>query len=294
MSVFTDYAAMLRQRQYGQGAATVPLTNPAGTVETAASPQYSGQSAVEQTGQTMPQIDTSNAIGSLASLLGPTPAEREAMIRRAQEGKAKMAVWTGLFDGLRQLGNLYETARGASPQRYTDNPYGQIEQQYQQQLQLADNMAAYQRQYAQALYNLQRQENEDRRKELLTNAQAKYYDTRDEVSRMKAENDQLSAMLKGKQVVKMPDGSLILVNKEAGTAEQIKESDPLYEEYRRSQINKNNRAGTSGGRGSSGVTTTENIYNDDGKVVKKIVTKGGSGGTKKNNAKSRVSIHNKR
>ena len=103
----------------------------------------------------VPTVDSSNAIGSLAQLLGPTPAEREAQERRAMEGKAKMAAWTGLMDGIRQLGNLYYTTQGATAQRF-DNPYQQIEQQYQQQRQLANDQNAYQRQYANTLYNLQR------------------------------------------------------------------------------------------------------------------------------------------
>ena len=41
-----------------------------------------------------------------------------------------MLAWTGLFDGLRQLGNLYFTSKGATPQQYTDKPYQQIQQNY--------------------------------------------------------------------------------------------------------------------------------------------------------------------
>ncbi len=110
---------------------------------------------------TPPVIDTSNAIVSLADLLGPTPAEREAQERKAQEGKAKMAAWTGLFDGLRQLGNLYYTAKGAAPQQFND-PYKQIEAEYQAGRKRADEIQRQRQNYATSMYTLQRQLATDR------------------------------------------------------------------------------------------------------------------------------------
>ena len=74
-----------------------------------------------------PQIDTSDPINSLAGML-VTPAEREAREQKILQNKRRMIAWTGLFDGLRQLGNLYYTTKGATPQQFTDKPYQQIEQ----------------------------------------------------------------------------------------------------------------------------------------------------------------------
>lgn len=110
----------------------------------------------------LPTLDTTNPLGSLVELLGPTPAEREAQERRMLQNRAKMQAWTGLFDGLRQLGNLYYATKGATPQTYA-NPYNQVDQEMQQQRQLRDSMVNYKRQYATSLYNLQRQMEADKR-----------------------------------------------------------------------------------------------------------------------------------
>lgn len=223
MSTFSDYAALRSQ----QGLLPNPDVDPV-------------------TGQykpALPVIDTSNAIGSLAELLGPTPAEREAQELRRQQGKAKMQMWAGLFDGLRQLGNLYAATKGATPQRYTDNPYQQVEQMADAQRQREDALINYGRQYYASLYNMQRQLNDDKRRNLLAEAQANYYNTRDDMARQKAELDKLKAV----RVIKMQDGSLMKFDPISGAAEPLSEADPLYVEYKRSQINKNNRTGTGGG-----------------------------------------------
>lgn len=200
-------------------------------------------------GQVQPQIDSSNAIVSLAAMMGPTPAEREAAERRMQKNQAQMAAWTGLFDGLRQLGNLYYTAKGAVPQKY-DNPYSQVQQNYQQQRQLYNDMATYRRNYATSLYNLRRQMADDARRNKLADAQADYYNSREETARQKAELDKLKAV----RVIKMQDGSLMKFDPASGTAEPLTEADPLYEEYMRSRINKNNRTNTGGGRSTNNGT----------------------------------------
>ena len=145
---------------------------------------------VEQPQQ--PQIDPNNAIGSLAEMLGPTPAEREARERRMLENRAKMSAWTGLFDGLRQLGNLYYTTKGATPQQLA-SPYQAIDNEINQQRAIADANDNYRRQYAQSLYNIRRQMSDDARRDMLAQAQSDYYGTRDEVARMKAENDRQKA-----------------------------------------------------------------------------------------------------
>ena len=152
----------------------------------------------------LPKIDSGDAIGSLADILGPTPDEREAEEQRLQEHRRKMHGWTALFNGLRHLGNLYYTGKGASPQKYGD-PHVQIEQQYQdERKRLAENHAADRNYYA-SLWGLYRQVNDEQRRNMLTEAQRDYYGTRDEVARQKAELDKLKAV----RVIKQKDGSLM-------------------------------------------------------------------------------------
>lgn len=176
MGIFTDYATRKRQ-----------VLAP---VEAANNNPFFAEQPVEQ--PQLPQVDPNNPIGSLAEMLGPTPAEREARERRAMESKAKMSAWAGLFDGMRQLGNLYYTYKGATPQQFA-SPYQAIDNEVSQQRAIADANDNYRRQYAQSLYGLRRQINDDARRDLLAQAQAGYYGTRDEVARMKAENDRQKA-----------------------------------------------------------------------------------------------------
>lgn len=143
--------------------------------------------------QQMPQVDTTNAIQSLAQLMGPTPAEREAQERKLLENKRKMIAWTGLFDGLRQLGNLYYATKGATPQQYTDKPYQAIEQNYMQERQLNDYLNRYSQAYAKQLFDWQQKMSDTERRNKLADAQARYYDTRDEMARLKGENDRMRA-----------------------------------------------------------------------------------------------------
>lgn len=143
--------------------------------------------------QQMPQVDTSNAIQSLAQLMGPTPAEREAQERKLLENKRKMIAWTGLFDGLRQLGNLYYASKGATPQQYTDKPYQAIEQNYMQERQLNDYLNRYSQAYARQLFDWQQKMSDTERRNKIADAQSRYYDTRDEMARLKGENDRMRA-----------------------------------------------------------------------------------------------------
>lgn len=139
-----------------------------------------------------PQVDTSDPINSLAGML-VTPAEREAKQQRLLENKRRMIAWTGLFEGLRQLGNLYYTSKGASPQTYTNNPAQAIEQGYQQELKNLDDIQRNRQAYAQQIWSLRRQASDDARRNALSAAQVRYYDTRDEMARLKGENDRLKA-----------------------------------------------------------------------------------------------------
>lgn len=125
------------------------------------------------------QVDTSDPINSLAGML-ETPAEREAKEQKMLKNKRRMIAWTGLFDGLRQLGNLYFTTKGATPQQFTDKPYQQIEADYQAELKRQDNLAKNRENYAKQLWNLKRQGVEDARKKALADAQVKWYGSREE------------------------------------------------------------------------------------------------------------------
>jgi hypothetical protein len=159
---------------------------------------YQSQAGLQQNGNTqqpvgsivLPTLDTTNPIGSLAELLGPSPAEREAQERRMMQNRSKMQAWMGLFDGLRQLGNLYYSTKGATPQTY-NNPYQLVDNEIQQQRQLRDGITNYKRQYATSLYNLQRQIEADRMAKEKHDANLNWYDTREEMARLKAENDKL-------------------------------------------------------------------------------------------------------
>lgn len=243
MGYFSDYVLKTRQAQQ-------PVVQPQQPVVTV---------PVQQ-----PQVDPNNAIGSLAEMLGPTPAEREARERRMLENKAKMSAWTGLFDGLRQLGNLYYTTKGATPQQFA-SPYQMIDNEINQQRAIADANDNYRRQYAQSLYGLRRQMSDDARRDLLAKAQADYYGTRDEVARMKAENDRLKA----EKYVELQDGRIAKINAETGQIEALL---PLKQKEIESRTNKNNKQASIIG---APVTTTT----DDGKggVKTTVKTVGGGG-----------------
>ena len=237
--------------------------------ETAVTQQHTVQPGEETPGTVteIPKIDRNNVLGSLTGILGPSPEERAAEEQRLQEHRRK----TALFNGLRHLGNLYYAAKGAPGQKLSD-PHQQIEQQYQEERKrLADIQDRNQKYYAN-LWGLYRQMSDEQRRNTLAEAQAQYYGSRDEMARQKAELDKLKAV----RVIKQKDGSLMKFDPVTGELDTLSEADPLYQEHVRSQINRNNRTGTGGSGRSNGstTTTTVNTYNEDGKVVKKVVTKG--------------------
>ena len=224
----------------------------------------------------LPKIDTSDAIGSLAGMLGPTPEEREQQEQQLMEHKRKMHSWTALFNGLRHLSNLYFTTKGASPQQYAD-PHAQIEQHYQEERKrLADIQANNQKYYA-GLWGLYRQINDEQRRNMLAEAQRDYYGTREDVAREKQELERLKAV----RVIKQTDGSLVKFDPVTGETEQLTETDPLYIEYMKSRINRNNRTGTGGsgsGRnnGTYGYRTTKHVDPATGDVItERVPTTGG-------------------
>ena len=142
--------------------------------------------------QQQPQVDTADPINSLAGML-VTPAEREAQEQKLLKNKRRMIAWTGLFDGLRNLANLYAVSKGAAPMKFTDNPYQAIEQGYQQEHKRLDDVQKNRENYAKQIWSLRRQASDDARKNALSAAQARWYDTRDEMARLKGENDRLKA-----------------------------------------------------------------------------------------------------
>lgn len=219
-----------------------------------------------QTQQTeLPQIDTNDVIGSLNGMLGSTPEERAAEEQQLQEHRRKMHGWTALFNGIRHLSNLYFATKGAPGQKYSD-PHQQIEQQYQDERQrLADIHAGNQKYYA-GLWGLYRQINDEQRRNMLAEAQRDYYGSREEAARQKSELDRLKAV----RVIKQTDGSLVKFDPVTGGIEQLTETDPLYEEYMRSRINRNNRTGTGGGgrnNGTYGYRTTKHVDPATGDVI---------------------------
>ena len=198
------------------------------------------------------QIDTKDPINSLAAQL-VTPAEREAMEMRLLRNKRRMIAWTGLFDGLRQLGNLYFTTKGATPQQFTDKPYQQIEADYQAEMKRQDNLAKNRENYAKQLWNLKRQGVEDARKKALADAQVKWYDDRAEIAQQKAELEKLKSV----RVIKQKDGSLLKFDPVSGSIEPLTEADPLYVDYMKSRINATNKRAGLIGAPVTTVTTDE-------------------------------------
>lgn len=187
-----------------------------------------------------PQVDSSHALESFAKLMGPTPAEREAKQRKQEEHNAKMQTWAGLFDGLRQLGNLYTTYKGATPQQL-QTPYGQIEQIADRNRKRQAANDAYSREYALALSRLHHGFVDDARKAKVAEAQAKFFDTRSEAAKQKAELEKYKAA----RVVK-DNGSLYKFDPVSGSLERLTETDPLYAEYIQAKIGRYNRMGQGG------------------------------------------------
>ena len=204
-----------------------------------------------------PQIDTSDPINSLASQL-VTPAEREAAEQKMLKNKRRMIAWTGLFDGLRNLANLYAVSQGASNQKYTDNPYATIEQGYQQERQRANSQFDYRDKYANTLYNLNRQSDQDKMRKESHKAQLKWYDTRDEIARLKEERDKLKA----EADLRQKDERTRQIQEKT---EQLRKLFPLKEQKEKASIqnilhNANRPYGRGGGGRRSSSTSSNDPY----------------------------------
>lgn len=234
MSYFTNYLAKRRQ----QGLPLVPLP----TQQQPLKPELVQiQQPVQQEQRQQLQIDTSNAIGSLAEALGPTPAEREARQQRMERNRQQMQMWGGLFNGLRQLGNLYYTARGARPQRM-EAPSDFINQEADRRQRLQDDMDAYRQRYAMQLYTLQRQQAGEARRAKLAEAQATWYDTRGEMARQKAELEAIRA--ENKRL------------KDQADLEEKTRHNKESEQISRNRVNKTGNAGSSSNRRKTGKGTS--------------------------------------
>ena len=185
--------------------------------------------------QQQPQVDTADPINSLAGML-VTPAEREAQEQKLLKNKRRMIAWTGLFDGLRNLANLYAVTKGAAPMKFTDNPYQAIEQGFKEEQQRQDNLNNYQDRYAKQLYDLQRQGEQDQMRREAQQAQMRWYDTRDEIARLKEERDRI----KNEKYIELQDGRIAKINAETG---QIEALTPYKVDTEKSKAQKNRQQG---------------------------------------------------
>lgn len=260
---------------------------------------YQSQAGLQQNGNTqqpvgsivLPTLDTTNPIGSLAELLGPTPAEREAQERRMMQNRSKMQAWMGLFDGLRQLGNLYYATKGATPQTY-NNPYQLVDNEIQQQRQLRDGITNYKRQYATSLYNLQRQMEADKRTNEEHKAKLDWYKNRDEqnaekvaIQRLKAENDAAYKDATLEEKKRMND---IMADVYAGRISLMEAQEQLAKV-------KAAHVGTSGGgrsNGTYGYRTTKHVDPATGDVITERVPTTGNNPSNADN-KSRYDKYRK-
>ena len=226
-----------------------------------------------QAQQQMPQVDPNNAMQSMVQLLGPTPAEREAQEQKLLENKRKMIAWTGLFDGLRQLGNLYYASKGATPQQYTD-PYQQIEHNYQQERQYQDALQRNRQAYAKQLYDLQRQADQDVMRKEAHQAQMNWRKSQeDDLKEKRRQTDE-----KNQAVIKYYDA---LEKKNEEQAAYWKAKAEGYPDEVAARIAKYNRTGGGGGKSNSQETETvveEYIDDKTGRKVKRTVKKPRSGG----------------
>ena len=196
----TSFLMKLAQQRSVQGSNGSNAAGPRSSVQGSSGLIAAGpRSSVQGSSGEVPVVDKSNPLGSLAKILGPSPQERAAEEERARQQKAKMQGWAGLFNGLRHLGNLYYTTRGAVPQQYKTDPAALIEQNYQAERERLARQRAEQRQYYTDLWNIERQAESDKRKDELHQAQLDYYGTRDETARMRAENERLKAEAQARQ-----------------------------------------------------------------------------------------------
>lgn len=238
-------------------------------------PEHTGYIVpVEPQQQQMPQIDTSDAINSLAGLL-VTPEEREARQRKLMENKRKMIGWTALFDGLRQMANLYTASRGANNMQFTDNPYQTIENAYRQEQQIQDGMDKYRDSYAKTIYNMQRQADQDKMRQEAQKAQIELYKAReDDLKERRRQADEKNQAyinyykaLEDKNVEQAAYWKAKADGYTDELASIIARNEAQAEKYRK----QGDAAGKNGKSGSDTETTTTSGFDENGNPVKKVV-----------------------
>lgn len=235
----------------------------------------------QQQPQEQPQIDTNDPINSLAGML-VTPAEREAQEQKMLRNKRRMIAWTGLFDGLRNLANLYAVSKGAAPMKFTDNPYQQLDQSYQEEKQRQEGIYQNRDKYAKSLYDLYRQGQQDKIKEESHKAQMEWYKNRDEMAQRKQElaefkaktdADYKKATLEQKNAIN--EVKIRLMEGQINKTEADRQ-------YRLIMMGKQAGGGKSGGGGNTEMETVE-WMDDQGRKHKKTTRKktssGGGGGS---------------
>ncbi|UKK52168.1 hypothetical protein L6472_06190 [Prevotella sp. E13-17] len=209
-----------------------------------------------------PRVNKSNVIGSFAEMLGPSPEERVERERQMATSKAKMAGWMGLFDGLRHLGNLYYAYKGAKPQRYTDNPYQQIEANYQADRQRADELDKYKQSYAQLIYNLQRQGQQDALQAAESAAKVRWYDSKENAANTTAEQ-------KGRKYITLKNGGVIMHDGNTGEIKEIAPEDPDYVAWLRARAKSEQQRGNAAATNAAANKTRADKYQSGGNKGKK-------------------------
>lgn len=264
MSRFLDYS---KNRQ-GGGAATV-------LQQRQQAPWKASGTVAEQ-----PKIDKDNVLGSLSGMLGPTPAERAAEEERLQKHRRQMHGWTALFNGLRHLGNLYYATKGAPGQKFGE-PHQQIEQQYQDERKRLADIHAADRNYYTSLYNIRRQMDDDERRNKLSDAQLRHYQTQDEMAREKARQQEEYNEARKKYYEAVSNKNDEQAEYWRLRAQGVpKESAAKIAKDYATAAKANRTGGGGGGRGSSGNTESETVTGMDEQGRKHTKTTKSKGGGK--------------
>ena len=165
--------------------------------------------------------------------------------------------WTALFNGLRNISNLYFTAKGAAPQTY-NNPHAEIEQQYQDERRRLAEIQERNRQYYTNLYTLRRQMENDR----WNREQAIQKNEREEaINQVKLE---LSRAQVARQEA-LKDGDLMKAKKIEEEIEQMKRMNPLLLKEKQASIEQK-KAAASNSRASAR-RTLRNMDQDEYETV---------------------------
>lgn len=228
-----------------------------------------------------PDASTNKPVGgtieNLAKMLGPTPEERQAQQEQDNKRSANRQAWAGFFDGLRNLGNLYYTAKGATPQKLSD-VNEQIRQQEERNRELKAQNEQQNENYYQKMYNLyndaeqQRQQEEQREymRELQAYRNTKNDDYNQERTKGQGLKNDYQSMLNDNLPSKLKlenkkTQSVIDKNKNTGDAALIRANKPTS---RSSGNGTSRRNSGTGGRSEKGYY----IFNDTRSTHKYYIT----------------------